>query len=394
MSEKSILICRYESICEPDVIDGFRKNGYRVDEFNEKMKEPDYDTVYLKKLSEAILAGNYEFVFSINFFPIVSKLCNALRIPYVCWLVDSPVFQMYSETVKYECNRIFIFDRALYQQFYPQNPTGIFHLPLATNTEHWDKVCREMTVSERVKYTVDISFVGSLYTEKCPYNQIKMMPEYLQGYLEGIMQAQLKIYGYNFLAEVLTPEIIEQFKTVVTWETAPEDYEIDDAMFIANEYLGVKVSEMERIQLLNRLAKHFSVYFYTQSDTSMLENVIDCGSAESRFEMPKIFHCSKINLNPTAKSIRTGISQRVWDIVGTGGFLISDYQTELEEHFELGTEIETYRSLEELEDKCHYYLEHEDIRKKIAQKGYEKVKQYHTYETRIKEMLRILNQSF
>lgn len=394
MQQKSILICRYLSICEPDVIDGFQKNGYRVDEFNEKMKEPDYDTVYLRKLSDVILAGDYEFVFSINFFPIVSKLCNVLRIPYVCWLVDSPVFQMYSEAVKNECNRIFIFDRALYQQFYPKNPSGIFHLPLATNTEHWDKVCREMTAADRGRYTVDISFIGSLYTEKCPYNQIRMMSEYLQGYLEGIMAAQMKIYGYNFLAEVLTPEIIGQFKEAVSWETAPEDYEIDDAMFIADEYLGVKVSEMERIQLLNMLAARFPVHFYTQSDTSVLQNVICCGSAESRFEMPKIFHCSKINLNPTSKSIKTGISQRIWDIMGAGGFLISNYQSELPEYFELGTEIETYGSLEELADKCSYYLEHQDARKKIAQKGYEKVKQYHTYEVRIREMLNILNASF
>lgn len=394
MQERSILICRYQSICEPDVIDGFRRNGYRVDEFNEKMKEPDYDTVYLKKLSEVILAEGYEFIFSINFFPIVSKLCNVLKIPYVCWLVDSPVFQMYSESVKNEYNRIFIFDRALYQQFYPKNPKGIFYLPLATNTEHWDNVCREMTAAERGRYTSEISFIGSLYTEKCPYNEIKMIPEYLQGYLEGIMAAQLKIYGYNFLAEVLTPEIIEQFKETVSWETAPEDYEIDDSMFIADEYLGVKVSEMERIQVLNMLAEHFPVHFYTQSDTSMLQNVINCGSAESRFEMPKIFHCSKINLNPTAKSIKTGISQRIWDIMGAGGFLISNYQTELPEYFELGTEVETYGSLEELEDKCRYYLEHEDVRKKIARRGYEKVKRYHTYEIRIQEMLKILKQSF
>lgn len=394
MHKKAILICRYLSICEPDVIDGFQKNGYRVDEFNEKMQEPDYDTVYLKKLSEVILAGNYEFVFSINFFPIVSKLCNVLRIPYVCWLVDSPVFQMYSEAVEGEYNRIFIFDRALYEQFYPRNPNGIFHLPLAANTEHWDKVCSEMTMAERGRYTADISFVGSLYTEKCPYNQIQMMPEYLQGYLEGIMAAQLKIYGYNFLPEVLTPQIVAQFKEAVSWEGAPEDYKIEDAMFIADEYLGVKVSELERIQILNTLAERFAVHFYTQSDTSALERVICCGSAESRYEMPKIFRCSKINLNPTAKSIKTGISQRIWDILGAGGFLISNYQTELLEHFELGTDLETYGSLQELSDKCGYYLEHEDARKKIAKNGYEKVKLYHTYEIRIRQMLEIVKASF
>lgn len=391
---KSMLICRYQSICEPDVIDGFQKNGYQVTEYNEKLEDPDYDVKYMKKLSEVILEGNYEFVFSINFFPIISRLCNVLKIPYVCWLVDSPVFQMYSDAVQGEYNRIFIFDRALYEQYYPKNPEGIFHLPLATNTDHWDKVCSNMTGADRGRYSGDISFIGSLYTEKCPYNKINMMSEYLRGYLEGIMNAQLKIYGYNFLAEVLTPEIIEEFKQSVSWEASPEDYEIDDAVFIADEYLGVKVSEMERIQLLNMLAKYFQVHFYTQSDVSVLENVINCGSAESRYEMPKIFRCSKINLNPTAKSIKTGISQRIWDILGCGGFLISNYQAELPEHFELGKDIETYGSLEELVDKCAYYLEHEEERQAIAKSGYEKVKKYHTYEVRIREMLEIIEKSF
>lgn len=391
---KSMLICRYQSICEPDVIDGFQKNGYQVTEYNEKLEDPDYDVKYLKKLSEVILEGNFEFVFSINFFPIISRLCNVLKIPYVCWLVDSPVFQMYSDAVQGEYNRIFIFDRALYEQYYPKNPQGIFHLPLATNTDHWDQVCNNMTGADKGRYSGDISFIGSLYTEKCPYNKIQMMSDYLRGYLEGIMNAQLKIYGYNFLAEVLTPEIIQEFKQSVSWEASPEDYVIDDAIFIADEYLGVKVSEMERIQLLNILAKYFQVRFYTQSDVSVLENVINCGSAESRYEMPKIFRCSKINLNPTAKSIKTGISQRIWDIMGCGAFLISNYQAELPEHFELGKDIETYGSLEELADKCAYYLEHEEERQAIARNGYEKVKKYHTYEIRIREMLDILGKSF
>ena len=142
------------------------------------------------------------------------------------------------------------------------------------------------------------------------------------------------------------------------------------------------------------LAKNFQVRFYTQSDVSALENVINCGSAESRYEMPKIFRCSKINLNPTAKSIKTGISQRIWDIMGCGAFLISNYQAELPEHFELGKDIETYGSLEELADKCAYYLEHEEERQAIARNGYEKVKKYHTYEIRIREMLDILGKSF
>ena len=216
------------------------------------------------------------------------------------------------------------------------------------------------------------------------------MPPELKANLEKLMNEQQKVYGRNFLAERLTEDMIAEFQKVVSWESLPDDYEVQPAQFIADEYLGIKISEQERIQILNRLAKKFPVHFYTQSDISLLHNVIYRGSAESRYEMPKIFRCSKINLNPTAKSIKTGISQRVWDILGCGGFLISNYQTELSEHFVLGQDLETYNSMEELEDKCAYYLTHEEERKKIAANGYEKVKKYHTYEIRIQQMLEMM----
>lgn len=390
MQKKNIIICRYQSICEPDIIEAFQKNGYQVAEINREIDNLDYDVTYIKNLSEVILSGDYEFVFSVNFIPIISKLCNVLKIPYVCWLVDSPVVTMYSEAVGGEYNRIFIFDRALYEQYYSKNPEHIYHLPLAANVNHWDRACEKITSAERVKYASDISFVGSLYSEKCPYNKIANMPPELKANLEKLMNEQQKVYGRNFLAERLTEDMIAEFQKVVSWESLPDDYEVQPAQFIADEYLGIKISEQERIQILNRLAKKFPVHFYTQSDISLLHNVIYRGSAESRYEMPKIFRCSKINLNPTAKSIKTGISQRVWDILGCGGFLISNYQTELPEHFVLGQDLETYNSMEELEDKCAYYLTHEEERKKIAANGYEKVKKYHTYEIRIQQMLEMM----
>lgn len=390
MPKKTILICRYQSICEPDIIEAFQKNGYQVAEMNREIENLDYDVAYIKNLSEVILSGDYEFVFSVNFIPIISKLCNVLKIPYVCWLVDSPVVTMYSEAVKGEYNRIFIFDRALYEQYHSQNPEHIYHLPLAANVNHWDSVCEKITSAEQIKYGNAISFVGSLYSEKCPYNKITNMSPELRDSLENLMNEQQKVYGRNFLAERLTEDMIAEFQKVVDWESLPDDYEIQPAQFIADEYLGVKISEQERIQILNMLAEKIPVHFYTQSDVSALHNVIYRGSAESRFEMPKIFHCSKINLNPTAKSIKTGISQRVWDVLGCGGFLICNYQTELPEHFELGQDLETYNSMEELADKCAYYLAHEEERKKIAANGYEKVKKYHTYEIRIRQMLELL----
>lgn len=40
-------------------------------------------------------------------------------------------------------------------------------------------------------------------------------------------------------------------------------------------------------------------------------------------------------------------------------------------------------------DKCSYYLTHEDERLEIAHNGYEKVKQFHTWEIRLVQLLQL-----
>ena len=117
------------------------------------------------------------------------------------------------------------------------------------------------------------------------------------------------------------------------------------------------------------------------------ENLHVHGGVASLTEMPKLFHLSKINLNMTIKPIQEGLPLRIFDILGCGGFCMTNYQPELSELFEIGRDLEAYASLEELVDKCSYYLQHEEVRQKIAQNGYKKVCERHTYLHRIKEML-------
>ena len=39
------------------------------------------------------------------------------------------------------------------------------------------------------------------------YRQVQYLPEYLRGYIEGIIVAQQKVYGYNFVQEVIEEKI-------------------------------------------------------------------------------------------------------------------------------------------------------------------------------------------
>ena len=86
----------------------------------------------------------------------------------------------------------------------------------------------------------------------------------------------------------------------------------------------------------------------------------------------------------------SGMSLRVWDVMGSGGFLISNYQEEIEDYFVIGEDLEVFSSEEELVDKVGFYLKHDDIREKIARNGYEKVRKYHSYDERIKQMISYL----
>lgn len=385
-----LLFYRYGSICEPDALEAFRHLGFEVTEDTREIYNKGLmPSECIKGLNALLSKDTYAFVFSINFFPSVSDVCNILGIPYLCLIVDSPVLELFSKSLKNKCNRIFLFDRRLYEDFSPKNPECIFHIPLAANVRGNYTTCQNASGALRQKFASDISFIGSLYTEKCAYNKISL-PDKYRGYVDGLIESQLRIYGYNFIEECITDELMQAFiKVQPAIANFPESMEVDSKAVIAQHYISVKVAEQERIRFLKALSEKFNVDLYTGSDTSMMPHIHNRGFAKTATEMPIIFHESKINLNMTAKSIRSGLSQRVFDVLACEGFLITNYQEELPDYFVIGEDLESYSSFDDLMGKCEYYLGHEKDRHEIAHNGLEKVRKYHTYDTRIEQMLEI-----
>lgn len=400
-----ILFYRYGNICEPDILSVFSAAGLDVvtedTEITEKRIAPEKR---VRLLSDLLFKDSFSFVFSINFFPYISEICERFRILYVCFSTDCPVLELFSVSLKNSCNRIFLFDYAQYLRFHDRNPEHIYYLPLASNVGRWDSVLSGLTDADRKSFSSDVSFVGSLYTEKSPLAS-HPLPARIQGYLDGVVEAQLKVYGYNFLEEVVTPDLIETLKSEFPdYPGIPDACEDTDAYTAANYYLGMRAAELERFRTLETLSKKHSVTLYTHSlppskewcgkgknpEAFPLPLVTVPGGAATLTQMPKVFYLSKINLNITIKPIQTGLSLRVWDVLGCGGFLLTNYQAELSEYFEIGRDLDCYESMSDLEDKVDYYLSHEDIRREIAHNGYEKVKAEHTWAHRIARMLRIL----
>ena len=386
-----ILFCKRGSICEDGISNAFRYLDYDVDNMTKQFTSYDYDKDYLTALADRLEKAmnngeQYDCVFTVNFIPIISRCCNVFKVPYVCWTVDNPDFELFSNTIELPVNRIFMFDRSQYNKFAPKNPDNIFYMPLACDYEAWNSF--ELSAQDHKNYDCDISFIGSTYEEKCKYNDIvKDLSDFTKGYVDGLIAAQINVYGYNFLEDAMTDEFVKQFKKEVGWYPLGEDYTEDDKAIIADTYIGYKCTEQERFMTLKNISEHFKLDLWTLSDTKRFPKANVRGGADSVTMMPKIFKCSKINLSMTNRPIRTGMPLRMFDTMGAGGFLLSNFQAEIPEYFEIGKDLEVYESQEDLLNKIAYYLEHEDERKEIAKNGQEKVKNEHSYKLKIQKIM-------
>jgi spore maturation protein CgeB len=84
-------------------------------------------------------------------------------------------------------------------------------------------------------------------------------------------------------------------------------------------------------------------------------------------------------------------NMRLYEATGVGTILITDFKSNLNDLFEVGKEVETYKTKEELLEKIEYYLTHETERKIIAEAGQRRTLKDHTYRVRMIELSGILS---
>lgn len=390
-----ILMYRWKAYNYRDIEQTFLLLGHTVDNIEQELGSYDVSPEFERVIEEKIRGTHYDMVFTVNYFPLISNVCERTGVKYVSWTCDNPLISMYHESVFHACNYIFTFDKTNYLEFRGMGVKHIWYLPLAVDTERMDALLgapekperRNATQdSEMRKYRGDVAFVGSLY-ERNSYDKIKnRLPEYLRGYFDAVMEAQLNISGANIVEPMLTTNILEQLQEYFQLEKSEGSFS-DLGLIFQTTVLGFKIAEIERRRALIELSKHYKVNVYSNSNVSDLLRIQYCGSVDYWSEMPKVFRMSKINLNFTIPNIKSGIPMRIWDVLGCGGFLLTNYQAEIPYYFKEGEDLVCFDGLEDLCEKVGYYLEHEEERKRIAWNGYHKVREKHSYIERIHTIL-------
>lgn len=373
-----LLFFQWHSFMNRGMETALNQLGVEYDTYYYQFTDWEQDDIFMEQFEQCLKHNVYSSVLSVNFSPLISEICERVGVLYLSWVYDSPVHIRNMEPMKNSCCRIYFFDRGQAEE-YKKIGINARHMPLAADTKVFGTIIAE---SQQNQYRTDVSMVGKLYRTEYQYFTAPLSP-YLRGYLEGIINSQMKIYGGYLIPELVTSDLLGQMN---------EEYrKVAKDGFLMGErelefMLACETTGRERYLALSLLSGHYQVDLYSTDNDERLKNVNHKGYADYYNEMPLVFAQSRINLNISLKTIRTGIPLRVIDVMGCGGFVLTNYQDEIAEYLCIGDECVVYENLEDMFVKASYYIKHGEERKKIAAAGMERIKRDFTFQERLQKM--------
>jgi len=384
----------WKSYGNEDILDAFNSLNSKGRTVELKMYPFDNhiendDKGFISRFSEDLKMESPDFVMSFNYHPAVSIACNAVGVKYASWVYDNPALRLFSYTLINPCNYVFLFDSQVYDFFATKGFKTVYYLPLAAATDRYDRIT--ITGPDKEKWGGEISFVGSLYNEAHNYyDQIHdKISDYSRGYLYGLMRSQMEINGLDIVEKSIPKRVMQEMVSALGAKPAYDGVETYEYIY-ANYVINRKITAIERKEILEMIGKNRRLNLFTSDSDYKAPGIVNRGKIDYYNDMPYVFKTSDINLNITLRSIQRGIPLRAVDILGCGGFLLTNYQEDMLRFFVPDEDFVYYDGRQDLMDKIDYYLNHDEERKAIAANGHDKVKAGHTYQQRLEEIIDIV----
>ncbi len=367
-----------------------RKMGYHVEEYARVQDNSILNDTEVEELVTYCRRHRITHLMSIHLIYNLALAADKAGIKYVSVIWDAPYVKIYSPFGRMESSWFSVFDKLDEERFRKAGIPHTLYQPLAvhkTDVLAWN---REAAAKLKGKYINDICFVGSLYEDNLFDQRVRNMPQVIFDYFNSIFEeAAFHWDGVNRTYGKTSPDILRVMEMTSPDFHIDNRFDIDDVQIFERLYLIRKIANIERIGILSTLAEEYSVVLHTGSEVKpeLLGNVEVRLPVRPGKDATVVYAGSKINLNISLKGIEGGTPQRIMDIIGAGGFMLSNYCEETAELFEEGREIAMFRTPEELFEKVEYYLTHDEERQRIARAGCDKVLNCYTYEKKLKRLL-------
>jgi len=379
-----VLYIDLDQIIKNDILWGLIELGIDVYRLNllAPVEGISYDVV--SKIEKELV--EYNIVITQNFSASVAEACHRKCIPYIAWVYDSPQVETYSNEAKYDESYIFMFDKKGAQRLVETGISKVYHRPLAANLALASGV--NITDEDLRKYEADVSFVGKIYSNDFYEELYNAIPSVMKEHFNSIIDNNIERWDGNSIYNHLSKQEVDALYNIMD-KSGLDRINMPIQLLIETLIFPKEIAGKERIKLINEAAKicNMAMYTYDPQNYSGIIKARLFGPVDMESDMYKVFYASKINLNTTLRSIETGIPQRIFDIMSVGGFVLSNWQEEIEELFDVDKEIVVFHSVDEYVDKIKYYLTHERERIQIGINGYKKVKEKYTYPIVLKQMI-------
>lgn len=382
----------WTSLNAVDIMETLSRMGCEVEEYPKLLERTSaLSEQEVDELVKYVKEHRIQVILSIYF--VMNAALSAYRssIKYVSLLWDAPYTEVYNPLSRIDNVWITTFDKLDRERFIENGMPHVLYQPLSVNRENMIEWNKDIQKTLQGHYMHDISFIGNLYDRNIYKKNLKYIPIEMQYYFNSIFEeAVFKWDGVNRICGQTSKEIIDYIKKVSPKFVVPNKQDMEDVRYF--EIIGLirEAANIERIAVLNLLAEDHSVMLYTSEHKAAEEKLqgvkigppVEYGKAAAF-----VYAASKINLNISLKGIEGGTPQRIMDIMGAGGFVLTNYCAETAELFIEDQEIVMFRTPEELVEKVDYYLAHDSEREKIAKRGYEKVMACYTYENKLSELI-------
>ncbi len=319
-----------------------------------------------------ILASNYAGMDSEGMF---SRFFEDARIPYVSWFTDTPRMILYDRKIHASPFSVAAtWERAYVGHFQKLGFEHVFYMPLATDPEIFHGAARD-NCDRR------LAFVGTSMIEQAneAWEKFDHLPEVARALLAAFAQGTITREAFaEGIGAIVPPELLQD-------RTASELRHIELCIIY-------EATRRQRADLVMRL-EPCGVEVRGDPHWKHLTPRAD-GSVGYFTDLAPYYRDTLINLNSTSLQMKTAVNQRVFDCPASGGFLITDGQADLDDLFECVSEMVTYATLDELEDKTAYYLRHPDERVVIVERAQQRIASRHTHACRLKSLETYLRERY
>lgn len=141
-----ILFLDSPAFAKKDMLEAFHNCNIETDLFMHEDYNVRKSAAYDVAFDAAVENTSYDFVFSFNYYPILATCAHRHNLRYVSYVYDSPLVALYSFTITYPTNYIFLFDYPIYEELKQGDIDRVFYLPLAANAKDFPP-CRQQILS-------------------------------------------------------------------------------------------------------------------------------------------------------------------------------------------------------------------------------------------------------